>query len=131
VETIVLSRVEKVPDDAASIILAAPKKLLLEAEKTMLVEYAKNGGRLLLLSDPRTTNDVKDIVAQFGIDVGNDVIIDQVQRMFAAPALGVQPVVTTYGQHPITSNFNPRTISVFNIASSVKPSPNKIAGGSY
>lgn len=121
IEGMFLAQQSKIPDDAATVILAAPRKPLLPAERDLLVQYARGGGRLMLLTDPRGTADVKQIAAQFSIDVGDNVVIDQVQRLFAAPTLGAQPVVRTYGQHPISKNFSARDITIFTLASSVTP----------
>lgn len=120
VEPILLSTISKLPDDTASVILASPKKPLMTEERNMLVQYAQEGGRLILLTDPRTTDDVKIIANEFGIKVGDNVVIDQVQRLFSGPALGAQPVVQNYdASHPITSNFNSNNVTIYNIASTV------------
>lgn len=119
VEGIFLGQQSKIPDDAAAIILMSPRKPLLEAERKLLIDFANGGGRLLLFNDPQTTDDVQKIAGEFNIVVGQDVVIDQIQRLFAAPALGAQPVVRDYGTHPITSTMSPQHVTVYNIASSV------------
>lgn len=117
---IVLGQHAAVPDDAAGVVLVSPKKPLLEGERATLIDYVEKGGRLLMFHDPRTTDDVATIAAHFKIDVGQDVIIDQVQRLFAAPTLGVQPIVTTYTPHPLTRTLGENDITVYNLASSVR-----------
>lgn len=118
---IVLGQHQKIPEDAAAVVLISPKKPLLIEERQLLIDYVEAGGRLLLMSDPRTTDDVRSIAAHFKIEVGNDVIIDQVQRLFAAPALGAQPIVTSYAPHPLTRSMSEQDITLFNVASSVRP----------
>ena len=130
-EGLVLGQQEQVPADAAAVMLVSPKKPLLDEEKDMLIDYVEQGGRLFLFADPRGTGDVKEIAQHFGIEVGNDVIIDLVQRLFAAPVLGTQPVVTEYAAHQITKGLTPNDLSVFNIASSVKTSIHKLQGATY
>ena len=117
---IVLGQHPQVPEDAAGVVLVSPKKPLLEEERKTLIAYVEQGGRLMMFHDPRTTTDVTTIAAHFKIEVGNDVIIDQVQRLFAAPTLGVQPVVTTYTPHALTRSLTERDVTVYNLASSVK-----------
>jgi ABC-type uncharacterized transport system involved in gliding motility auxiliary subunit len=119
-ETILLSQNSKLPDDTAALILCSPKKPLLKEEVNLLKKYVQEGGRLIMFADPRTSPDISDIAASFNIEIGDDVIIDQVQRLFAAPALGAQPVVRQYAQHAITRSMKPEDVTVFNIASSVK-----------
>lgn len=125
IDTILLSQSDKIPADAAAVILCSPKRSLLSEEIEVLKKYADNGGRLLMFADPNTAADVRTLSQYFGITVGDDVIIDQVQRLFAAPALGAQPVVRTYAPHPITSNLKADDITVYNIASSVTASPSQ------
>jgi ABC-type uncharacterized transport system involved in gliding motility auxiliary subunit len=117
---LILGQHSKIPEDAAGVLLISPKKPLLAEERQLLINYVEGGGRLLLMADPRTTEDVRTIAAHFKIEVGNDVIIDQIQRLFAAPALGVQPIVTTYTPHPLTRNMSEREVTVFNLASSIR-----------
>lgn len=128
---IVLARGAAIPQDAAAVVLVSPKKPLLPEEKEMLIKYGENGGRLLLLTDPRTTSDIKDIAAHFGIDVGDNVVIDQLQRPFAAPTLGAQPMVLDYTAHAITKDFNQQTPTIFNIASTVRAKGSNDASTTY
>lgn len=123
VESLVVSTKEKVPADAAAVVLAAPKKPLLPQERSALIEYAKAGGRLILFTDPRGSEDVRAIAREFGIEVGNDVVLDQVQQLFSGPALAVQFAVQNYGQHPITKNFGQESVTVVQLASSVRAIP--------
>ena len=132
IEPIVLAQKADVPEDAAALILVSPKQDLLPAERESVIRYVENGGRLLLMSDPQAPRDAKAIAAHFGIEIGNNLVIDQVQRLFAGPALGAQPVVTTYASHPVTREMNRSTITIFNVASTVSASPtNKIQGAQY
>jgi ABC-type uncharacterized transport system involved in gliding motility auxiliary subunit len=131
IEGLFLGQTGKVPEDAAAVLLVSPKRPLAAGEREILTNYVTAGGRLLLMGDPRTTSDIHDIADQFGISVGNDVVIDQVQRLFAAPALGAQPVITTYAAHPITSEFNARKPTVFNVASTVSLKSGRDTAATY
>lgn len=123
VESLVVSTKDKVPADAAAVVLAAPKKALLPQERSALIEYAKAGGRLVMFTDPRGSEDVRAIAREFGIEVGNDVVLDQVQQLFSGPALAVQFAVQDYGKHPITQNFGQESVTVVQLASSVRAIP--------
>ncbi len=118
-EEIFLGQVDSIPADAAAVVLVSPKKPFGPGEEETLIKYAENGGHLLLLSDPRTTAVIKDLASHFGIEVGENVIIDQVQRLMAAPVLAAQPMVRTYGTHPITKDFGTNTMTIYSLASTV------------
>ena len=73
-----------------------------------------------MLNDPRTTDDIKKIAENFDIKVDQNVVIEQVQRLFAGPTLGAQPIVQDYNtSNPITQTFNRNNPTIFNIASTV------------
>ena len=120
-----LSEKGSVPEDASVVIVASPKKPYLPEERAALLAYVKKGGRLILFGEPRGIFEVKDIASEFGITVNNDVVLDTVQRLFAGPALGVEPIIRTYEQHPITKDFNESTIAVLNMTSSVQVNEEK------
>ena len=121
VKEFLLSTQEKVPDDASLLIVAAPEKPLTEHETEAIDGYLKNGGRLLLLM-PAAPGDagLKDLARAWGAEAGDDVVVDQVIRLFAGPSLGVEPIAETYNAaHPATRDFKERTL--FPMVRSVEP----------
>ncbi|MFN8390363.1 MAG: DUF4350 domain-containing protein [Bdellovibrionota bacterium] len=111
-----------VPADASALLIVAPHKGLLQSEKDAITDYLRRGGNAMMLNEPRTTDDIADLARPFGINVGKDIVVDQVVRMFAGPGLGVQPMVTTYPPHAATQNFTEGT--VYSTASSVTKAAN-------
>lgn len=121
VESLITAPLQAIPDDAASVLLVAPTKQLQESEIQMLSNYAEKGGGLVLFVDPRGSAQVRDLARRFGIEVRDDVVIDTVQRLFAGPALGLEPIAKTYGAHPITRDLRGgQDLTLFNIASSIE-----------
>jgi ABC-type uncharacterized transport system involved in gliding motility auxiliary subunit len=97
-----------------------------------LEAYLKRGGHVMaMLRPPRPgvpdpEASLIKMLGGWGVQVGDDVIVDQVVRLFAGPALGLNPVVTTYGAHAITNGFSQRT--VFPMTRSVEPQAQPKAG---
>lgn len=120
-EEIILGQYEKVPEDAAAIALVAPRRALLPQERAMLISYVEQGGRLLLFGDPRVSGDVNALAEHFGVRIDNNVVVDLVARLFAAPALGVQLAVQDYGSHPITLRLDQTGPAVLSLSASVRP----------
>lgn len=118
VKELVLSQTKSIPRDAAAIIIAAPQKNLLEIEMGIIEDYLRAGGRAVFFHEPRRTRDIERLAKPFAIQVGRDVVVDEVQRMFSGPSLGVEPMVRQYGAHPITASLSEG--AVFSIASSVR-----------
>ncbi|MBW1677216.1 MAG: hypothetical protein JRJ79_11565 [Deltaproteobacteria bacterium] len=71
----------------------------------------------MILIDPETDTGLKGFLKSWGIEVGQDVIVDKLSRLFGADYL--TPIVSQYaGYHPITENFN--TASFFPLARSIR-----------
>jgi len=133
IEGLLLAQTGSVPTDAAAVVLAAPSKALPQPEREALVKYAKDGGRLILFANPedRQSDDVRTIAKEFGITVGDDVILDQQLRLFAGPQLAVQFLAQQFSAHPITTGMTNAEPLVFTFASSVVAPTSPEAGSSY
>jgi ABC-type uncharacterized transport system involved in gliding motility auxiliary subunit len=110
VKKVLLLSQEKVPDDCALVIVAGPVKPYQEQELTALDTFLRNGGRVLFLVGPRSANEFQPLLAKWGVKLGDDVVVDQVLRLFQGPALGLAPLVETYTPHEITKDFKGRTV---------------------
>ncbi len=125
VEKVVLAQQQEVPTDAAVLVVAGPKTDFLQPEIDMLQRYLDKGGKLLLMLDPPDGAEAAPLTGliglarAWGIDVGNNVVVDVSsvgQLLGAGPSV---PVVATYPDHPITENFG--LITAFPLARSVTP----------
>lgn len=95
----------QIPQDADFLIIAGPKRPLIDAEKTLLKTYLKEGGRLLALLDPEFKTGLEDVLKDWGIILDNRIIVDASSSgefLGLGPAV---PVVENYGSHPITQEF--------------------------
>src|SRR5207247_3505092 len=69
------------------------------------------GGHVRSRAAPRQGDErVPKLLCSSDLKLGNDIVIDQVVRLFQGPTLGVQPITKTYGTHPITQNFHDYTV---------------------
>jgi ABC-type uncharacterized transport system involved in gliding motility auxiliary subunit len=120
VKEILLSTQEKVPAETSLLIIAAPEKPLLEHEVAAIENYLKGGGRLLALLPAPEGDSLKTLLRGWGAEVGDDMVVDQVIKLFAGPTLGVEPIAEIFNvAHPITREFKERTI--FPLVRSVEP----------
>ncbi len=103
VEDLLLMQKQAVPRDASLVIIASPGKPLFPEEVERLDAYVKGGGRLMMLLDPFHDGGLKEFLLSYGIELREDVIVDESVGLFGGSAL--MPVVLTYGAHPITDNF--------------------------
>jgi ABC-type uncharacterized transport system involved in gliding motility auxiliary subunit len=121
VKTLVWPSIDRVPDDASAVVIGGISDPPTDQAYTVLEDYLKRGGRVLLMVAPRTGDQrLVSLVDRWGVKLGDDIVIDQEVRLFEGPKLGVQPLSQDYGKHPITENF--RGYSVFPQARTVEPS---------
>jgi ABC-type uncharacterized transport system involved in gliding motility auxiliary subunit len=111
VRKVLLASMEKVPDDCSLLVVAGPQRPYLDQELAEVEQWLKGGKSALFLLPPQRAAQFVDLLAKWGVKVGNDVVVDQVVRLFQGPALGLAPLVETYDPtHEITREFKQRTI---------------------
>jgi len=113
VKSVLLASQQAVPQECDLLLVPAPLKPYLEPELTLLKDYLQGGGRAVFLLEARRGPELVPLLADYGIQVGDDIVVDQVLRLFQGPALGVEPIAQSYGVHPITEGFAQRTIFPF------------------
>lgn len=109
VKDLLMLRDPKVPDDASIVVVPGPKTDLLPPELETLGRFIARGGKVLFMVDPFQSQAAKPFLAKYGIELGDNVIIDisPIGRLFGAgPEI---PAVTQYESHPITKGFNVAT----------------------
>ena len=94
-----------VPEDAALVIVAAPKKPLMSTEMQALKAYLEKGGRLLIMLEAFEDGGLKGFLAGYGVDLDNGLILDVNQVSQSLGLSAVMPLVSQYGPSRITQDF--------------------------
>ncbi|MGH9347209.1 MAG: GldG family protein [Vicinamibacterales bacterium] len=122
VEPLVLTQHKDVPDDATVLAITGPTADFLDTEMEALRRYLDRGGRLLMMLDPAIGDrdqplpKLTALAKEWGIEVGNDVVLDLSGRSTTATFAVAAP---PYPPHPITDGY--RISTVFPLARSVAP----------
>jgi len=115
---LLLASVGEVPPDTDVLIVAGATRPLLADEHAALRRYLARGGTLLVMLDPRAKTDLVDDVRSWGIDVGDDIIVDRKLALFGR---ATSPFASSYDTaHAITKDL--RETTLFHVARSVRPS---------
>jgi ABC-type uncharacterized transport system involved in gliding motility auxiliary subunit len=122
VAELLLANEKEVPADADAVIVAGPDHALSDRELELLDQYLQRGGSLLVMIDPSQDTNLEGQLLKWGIEAGPEVVVEQQLQLFAGPSLGVQPVVTSYGTHPITEKLSGQP-TVFRLARPVRRAP--------
>ena len=125
VDKVVIAQAGSVPDDASMVIVAGPRIDFFPNEIEALKTYLGKNGKLLLELDPPDKPDsqpLTNLIAlahDWGMDVGNNVVVDAsgMGRLIGTDAS--VPVVASYPPHAITERFN--FLTAFPLARSVTP----------
>jgi ABC-type uncharacterized transport system involved in gliding motility auxiliary subunit len=108
-----------VPDDADVVIIAGPTRPLLQQERSALHRYLARGGAVMALVDPRAKTDLLEDLEQWGVEIGDDVVVD---RQLAVFGRATTPFAQQYSTtHEITRDF--RETTLFNMVRSVRANP--------
>lgn len=122
VNTLNLAETGSVPKAATAVLVFASKKSYIDAERKALEDYLQQGGNAIFLAEPKTGIEIANLVRPLGVNVGNDLVVDQILTKYTGPGLGVEPIISSYGVHEITNNFKGET--VFRTACSVTKAVN-------
>jgi ABC-type uncharacterized transport system involved in gliding motility auxiliary subunit len=101
-DSLFLAREGKVPEDCALLLVLSPKTPFLANEVEALRGYLKGGGAALVLLDPPYQTGLEGLLGEWGVEVGNDFVIDTsgLGSLFGLDY--TSPVAVEYGDHPVT-----------------------------
>lgn len=106
VETLNLAQTAAVPDDANAVIIAGPKQAFFEPEIEALETYLNQGGSVLLMVDPQTEPGLDPLLNDWGVSLDEQLIVDASNTGQIVGLGPAAPLVTDYGDHPITEAFS-------------------------
>jgi ABC-type uncharacterized transport system involved in gliding motility auxiliary subunit len=105
VESLNLLSRAAVPQDAAVVIVAAPKKPLMSTEVQALKAYLEKGGPLFIMLEAFEDGGLQGFLAGYGVGLDNGLILDVNQVSQSLGLSAVMPLVSQYGPTKITQDF--------------------------
>ena len=121
VRSLPLLEMPSVPDACTILGIADPRRPLGPAVLKSIEAFLTRGGALVALLPPRSGEELRPLLSRWGVEIGKDIVVDEVMRLFEGPTLGLNPIVSIYGAHPITLALRERTLFAF--TRSVRPGP--------
>lgn len=113
-EQLDLGQTKMVPTRCALLVIAGPQRELAPFEVALLRDYLIRKGRLLLLLDARVTTGLEALLHDWGIALGNDIVVDEAHTLS-----GRELYVASYPPHAITAPLQDLA-SVFMLPRSVR-----------
>ncbi len=103
-----------VPDDCEIVVVAAPEKELLPAERDRLKSFLDKGGRLLVFSEPGRPLEPAELLEEQGMSAFDALVVDEESSLFGSEARGTEPIVNRFtNYHPVVQGLTERTAVVF------------------
>ncbi len=103
-----LTIAQEVPHNGAMLVIAGPRVGVPEAVVNKIMAYVMRGGNLLWLIDQGPLHGLQPLAEYLGLQLTPGMVIDMSSTQY-----GADPKVafaSQYGEHPITRNFNLRTL---------------------
>jgi len=124
IKKLILVLSDTFPQDCSLLVIPGAEKDLLPNELETIRKYISEGGRVFLMVDPETAPGFKSFLAEYGILLEDDLIVDTVSRLMGGDYF--MPIVSEYEYHEITSKF--RYATFFPFARSVSVAEEKPDG---
>lgn len=109
VNTVNLAISSTVPADASVLVVASPGSALLEQESEAITAYLGDGGKALIMQEPGAEVNLAEVLADWSVEYGDDVIIDPDRGLFGMDPLS--PVVDRFTFSEITRDLPSVVIS--------------------
>ena len=103
VADVVLDGQTPVPDDAAALVVAAPRRDLPPGALRQIEAYLHRGGGVLVLLEPdKRAPSLPELLRRYGVAVSDEIVLDGEQRMFAGDYLTMLVPGRAIG-HPVSA----------------------------
>jgi len=103
-----LTIAQAVPANGAMLVIASPQVDLSDIEAKKIKAYLESGGNLLWLLDDDNLHGLKEVADYLGMKVSPGIAVDMTAAQYGADAKVA--FASAYGDHPITRNFQLRTL---------------------
>ncbi|MES2502220.1 MAG: GldG family protein [Pseudomonadota bacterium] len=103
-----LTIAQAVPANGAMLVIASPQVDVSEIEAKKIKAYIEAGGNVLWLLDDNNLRGLQEVADYLGIKVSPGIAVDMTAAQYGADAKVA--FASLYGDHPITRNFQLRTL---------------------
>jgi hypothetical protein len=111
--SVVSAGMTEVPEDTDAVLLISPRRRLREGSIEAIRRYLERGGRLVALLEPGVESGVEELLADYGIETPNTVLIDPASGAVQSAAEGIDIIAYSYATHPATQGLNRNRMTFF------------------
>ena len=110
---LVLPALERVPNDAAAVLLLGPRRPLRDTSLAALQAYLERGGRLVVMLEPGVESGLEALLERWGFALPDGVVVDPASGPVQGDPPGVDPIVFQYAEHPVVRGLDPTKMTFF------------------
>lgn len=114
--------VEEIPEDADALLWIAPERVLRPETLDAVDRYLTGGGRFIAFLEPGQQTGLEKLLARWGLESPNKLVIDPASGPIAGDPPGVNPLVYNYTRtHPVGATLGADRMTFFPGARSFTP----------
>jgi ABC-type uncharacterized transport system involved in gliding motility auxiliary subunit len=121
VKTLAILKEGRIPQDAAVVVIGGPQRMFVEGEKEAIRQYLQNQGQLLFMMDPQDRTGLDDLLAEWGLTLGDEMIVDASPNLMLLGFDASNSLVMSYTGHEIVKDL--RLATLFPVSRPVLFSP--------
>ncbi len=103
----------EVPAGVDAVVVLAPRRRLLPGAIDALRAYLQGGGRLVALVEPGVESGLEELLAEFGMQSPDAVVVDPVSAALEEEVRGISPLIHNYESHPATRGLDSSRTTIF------------------
>jgi ABC-type uncharacterized transport system involved in gliding motility auxiliary subunit len=100
----------KIPLNTSLLVIAGPEKSFLPAEKGAIRQYLQDKGQLLLMLDPQEKTGLDDLLLDWGLALGNEIIVDPSPNLTLLGFDASNALALSYTSHEIVKDLKLATL---------------------
>jgi len=99
-----------IPEDCTALVIAAPQNSMSDSEIEIIERYLENGGWVIILMNPDSPPEIKQLFASWGVDVKDGTVIDP--SSYAAPNIDSPSITRLRNQFGLENTYFPGSTAV-------------------
>ena len=99
-----------IPEDCAALIIAGPQQPLMNSEVGIIEQYLESGRQALLLVNPNSPQEIKQLLSNWGVEIGDGIVIDP--SSYVSPSIDSPSVPSTRNAFDLSVIYFPGATAI-------------------
>lgn len=100
-----------IPADAQLVVVAGPRAPFQNWEVQEIDRYLGKGGDAVFLLDPFVYTNLENLLYNYGLELLNGVVVDDVNYLVGMDAIGLSPIANKFDMHEITQDLGGKRVT--------------------